>query len=456
MQNLKIVILGNGIAGATAARFLRKRSDADIVMISDESRLPFSRTALMYVYMGHLREEATYLYEADFWDKNRIRCVFGRVVRIDTAAQQLALADGQTIGYDRLILATGSLPNTYGWPGQQLDGVQGLYHLQDLRAMERASARLTGGRRAVVVGGGLIGIEMAEMLHSRRIPVSFLVREARFAPGLLPPEESEMIAREIREHGIDLRLGTELDTILDDGEGCVGGVTTRQGERLDCAFVGLATGVRPNVDVVRSSGIECDQGILVDEYLATSAPGIYAVGDCAQLRRPAPGRRPTEAVWYTARMMGQTVAATICGEKTAYQPRLWFNSAKFFNIEYQVYGHVGGNPPERAASLYWQHPGGKKSIRIQYDAHSRAVSGFLLLGIRYRHEVCERWIMEQASLTDVLPSLALANFDPEFYPQYEPQLLAEYRRQTGIVLRPETRRSADWVRYFRTAKKSGT
>lgn len=449
---MKIVILGNGIAGATAARFIRKRSDAELVMISDESLQPFSRTALMYVYMGHIPESATHLYEDWFWDKNRIQRVFGRVEKMDTAAKNLSLADGRQIAYDRLILATGSLPNRFGWPGQDLEGVQGLYHLQDLHAMERASHWLGGGRRAAVVGGGLIGIEMAEMFHSRQIPVTFLVREARFAPALLPPEESAMVGREIREHGIDLRLGVELDAILDDGQGRVGGVRTRQGELLDCAFVGLAAGVQPNVALARASGIECGQGVLVDDYLATSAPDVFAIGDCVQLRRPEPGRRPTEAVWYTARMMGQTVAASICGEKTAYRPGLWFNSAKFFNIEYQVYGNVGGSLPEGAASLYWQHPGGKKSIRIQYDAQSGAVTGFLLMGVRYRHEVCERWILERAGLAEVLPRLALANFDPEFYPQHEGHLLNAYQRQTGLSLRPVARRTAGWARYFSSQK----
>ena len=142
---MKIVILGNGIAGATAARFIRKRSDAELVMISDESLQPFSRTALMYVYMGHIPESATHLYEDWFWDKNRIQRVFGRVEKMDTAAKNLSLADGRQIAYDRLILATGSLPNRFGWPGQDLEGVQGLYHLQDLHAMERASHWLGGG-----------------------------------------------------------------------------------------------------------------------------------------------------------------------------------------------------------------------------------------------------------------------------------------------------------------------
>jgi len=174
---MKIVIIGNGIAGTNAARFIRKRSEHQITMISEESWQPFSRTALMYVYMGHLKLEDTHLYEDWFWEKNRIERVMGRVQRVDVAIKQVFLENGSSLEYDKLIIATGSKFNKFDWPGQDLEGVHGLYHLQDLEAMERFSPGL---KRAVVVGGGLIGIEMAEMFHSRHIPVTFLVQEQSF------------------------------------------------------------------------------------------------------------------------------------------------------------------------------------------------------------------------------------------------------------------------------------
>jgi len=432
---MHIAIIGNGISGITAARVLRQRSDTvQITVISAESDYFFSRTALMYVYMGQLRLQDTQPYENWFWEKNRIALKRVRIQSIDTATNSLLCSSGERIAYDKLIIATGSRPNKFGWPGQDLQHVQGLYSLQNLEAMEQGSAGL---QRAVIVGGGLIGIEMAEMFHSRKIPVTFLVREPSFWNGVLPPAESDMVNRHIREHGIDLRLNTELKAIEDDGTGKVGAVLTTQGERIACGYVGLTAGVSPNIDFLAGSGIQTKRGILVNDFLATNIPNIYAIGDCAELQNPAPGRRAIEAVWYTGRMMGETVAYNILGKSVAYQPGIWFNSAKFFDIEYQVYGSVEPILPPEQASVYWEHPAGRKSIRVVYNRVDHAVLGFNLMGIRYRQEVCERWINQKTPLETVLQNLGLANFDPEFSKQYEQALLNQYVQQTGkpLVLR---------------------
>ncbi len=426
---MNIVILGNGVSGITAARYIRKLSDYRITVISDEADYFFSRTALMYVYMGHMRRKDIQPYEDWFWQKNRIELLRARVDSVDFSNKQLHTSDGSIIDYDKLILATGSVSNKFGWPGQDLDGVHGLYHWQDLEAMERHSRGL---RRAVIVGGGLIGIEMAEMFHSRHIPVTFLVREQSFWDIVLPPEESAMINRHITEHGIDLRLQTELKEILPDDNGKCRAVTTSTGETIECGFVGLTAGVSPNeFAFLRNTALELNRGILVDEYLHTNIPDVYAIGDCAEMRRPRPGRRPIEAIWYTGRMMGEVVAQDICGKAVAYNPGIWFNSAKFLDIEYQVYGEVQASIPENQATLYWEHPGGKKSIRLVYDKSSGRILGFNLMGVRYRHEVCEKWIQTGAGIEAVLQQLGLANFDPEFFPQHEAELIALYNRQTG-------------------------
>jgi 3-phenylpropionate/trans-cinnamate dioxygenase ferredoxin reductase component len=442
---MKIVIIGNGVAGTTAARHIRKLSDHEVVMVSDETLRPFSRTALMYVYMGHVRQQDTELYEDWFWEKNRIRRVQARVEQVDFSSKKINLSNGQSMSYDALVLATGSKPNRFGWPGQDLRGVQGLYHLSDLESLEQYSKDLKHG---VVVGGGLIGIELAEMLHARHIGVTFLVREASFWDIVLPPEESEMVNRSIRAHGIDLRLETELREIVDDGTGRVGGIFTNKNDHVACGVVGLTVGVSPNVQFLRDSGIELDRGILCDEHLRTSAPDVYAVGDCVQIRQPQAGRRPIEAIWYTGKQMGETVAHTICGQPKMYNPRLWFNSAKFFDIEYQVYGDVPARTPEGITSLYWEHAEGKKAIRINFETASGIVRGFHLMGIRYRHEVCERWLLGGAHIHEVLQNLGLANFDPEFFEQYESALVAKYNQLTSNNLQLRSERGLRAVLAF--------
>lgn len=449
---MKIVILGNGIAGITAARHIRKRSDHAITVISDESEHFFSRTALMYVYMGHMRFRDTQPYEDWFWEKNRIALLRVRIERIDFQGKKLFTTKGEIVAYDKLLLAVGSKSNKFGWPGQDLDGVHGLYHFQDLEAMERHTPGL---ERAVIVGGGLIGVEMAEMFHSRNIPVSFLVRESDFWNLVLPPEESRMVSRHLREHHIDLRLETELKEILPDAAGKKCAVaTTNKGDTIPCGFVGLTVGVSPNIDFLKNTALETNRGILVNEFLETNIPDVYAAGDCAELRQPRPGRKPIEAVWYTGRMMGETVAHNIVSQQSAdgsrqsYNPGIWFNSAKFFDIEYQVYGDIQVKLPDNQATLYWEHPDGKRSIRLNFEKSGGHILGFNLMGVRYRHEVCDKWIRTNAHIEEVLQHLGMANFDPEFCPQHEAELVAIYNRQTSKNLKLKQKRGLEAVLSF--------
>jgi len=419
----RIVIIGNGVAGITAARHLRKRTDDEITVISGETDHFFSRTALMYIYMGHMRFEDTQPYAPRFWADNRIHLMRAWVEKIDTASKTLKVSGGRNVPYDTLIVASGSKSNKFGWPGQDLRGVQGLYSFQDLESMEEHTRDI---ERGVIVGGGLIGIETAEMLHSRGIAVTLLVREANWMDFAFPAEESEMINRQIRANGIDLRLATELDRILPDDHSRVRAAVTKDGDEISCGFLALTVGVSPNIGFLEGSGIECDRGILVDEQLRTNVPDVFAAGDCVQLRRPKPGRRPIEPVWYTGRAMGETIAHTLAGTETDYRQGTWFNSAKFFDLEWQIYGDAPAQLPEGYETLFWMDPAGEKSIRINYRRDDRTVTGFNLMGIRYRHDLCHDWLEQKRPIEFVLENLGAANFDPEFYRQHEQDLIETY------------------------------
>lgn len=442
---MHIVIIGNGIAGISTARHIRKLSDHDITVISAETDFFWSRTALMYIFMGHMEFEHTKPYEDWFWKKNNINLLRKYVTGIQTDNKTISFAEGGEMKYDKLVLATGSRSNRYGWAGQDLSGVQGMVSYQDLRSMEQY-ARDT--ERAVIVGGGLIGIEMAEMFHSRHIPVTFLVREKSFWNGVMPPEESAMINREIRRNGIDLRLQTELKEILPDENGRARAVITNTGEEIACQFVGLTAGVSANISLAESAGIETGRAFKVDDYLETSVKDIYAIGDCAELRNPAPNRRAIEAVWYTGKLMGPVLAKTLTGTPTEYKQSTWFNSAKFLDIEWQTYGTVTNQPAEGLKHLFWEHEDGTKLIRIAYDAETGAVTGFNTMGIRYRKDVCLKWIDTQTPIEEVLTNLSLANFDPEFYKTYEQALVNRYNELEGVSLQLKKSRSLKRVFEF--------
>jgi NADPH-dependent 2,4-dienoyl-CoA reductase/sulfur reductase-like enzyme len=423
-----IVIIGNGISGVTAARHIRKLSDHKITIISGETDYFFSRTALMYIYMGHLKYEHTKPYEDHFWKKNRIDLKRGFVNKVDHENKSLIFDNGDVLQYDQLVLAVGSKPNKFGWPGENLKGVQGLYSKQDLDLLEQNAPNKEICKRAVIVGGGLIGIEMAEMLRSRDIPVTFLVREDSFWNGVLPKGESEMLNRHIKSHHIDLRLGCNLKEILADDMGNVTSVVIQEtGEQISCNIVGLTAGVRPNIDFLKDSGIQTNRGVKVNPKLETNIKDIYAIGDCAEQHNPINGRATIEAVWYTGRMMGETLAQTLCGNPTAYNPGAWFNSAKFLDIEYQTYGWVFAKPKENEIHFHWKHKDDTKCITINTNATSGRFLGINTFGIRMRHEIFNTWLTEKRSTDFVIKNLKLANFDPEFYTHFEKEIIACYQ-----------------------------
>ncbi len=440
-----IVIIGNGIAGITAARHIRKLSDKKITIVSIETDFFFSRTALMYVYMGHMKFEHIHPYENWFWKKNRIDLVKGYVKNVEHKNKVIVLSDDQKISYDKLIIATGSKPNKFGWPGQDLKGVQGLYSKQDLDLLEKNAPNNKVCQRAVIVGGGLIGIEMAEMLRSRNIPVTFLVREKSFWDVVLPDGESQMLNEHILEHHIDLRLETNLKEILSDENGRTKAVTTDRGDTIECNVVGLTPGVSPNIDFLKESGIELDRGVKVNRYLETNIKDVYAIGDCAEQHEPIGNRRPIEAVWYTGRMMGEALAQTICGNRVQYNPGHWFNSAKFLDIEYQTYGWVFGsqNKKEYEAHFHWRHPKEKICVTIAYQKSDRKFLGINTFGLRLRHEIFDRWLTEERTVDYVMEYLKDANFDPEFYAEYENDIISRYNSTFETNIKP---RKKSWKR----------
>jgi len=384
----------------------------------------------MYVYMGHLTFENIKPYEDRFWKKNRIDLLFDHVEKIDTVKKLLQLRSGKNISYEDLIVASGSKSNFLGWPGEHLEGVQGLYSFQDLQKME---ANTRGVSNAVIVGGGLIGVEMAEMLCSRNISVTMLVREPAFWNYVLPIQEAQMISRHITSHGVDIKHLQELKEILPDEKGKVKAVRTIKGEEISCDFVGITIGVHPNVDWLQHCGIAISQGILVNEYLETNIPNVYAIGDCTERQYPLEGRKNIEQVWYTARMMGEVVAQTICGDKTKYEPGPWFNSAKFFDIEYQTYGNVGNTLEADHDDFYWEHSSGRKAIHVVWNKNNHLLAGINSFGIRLRHEKFDQWLREGREIDFVIRHLREANFDPEFSQRHEEEIHGRFfqRELTG-------------------------
>lgn len=443
-----IIIIGNGVAGATLARNIRKRENYKITLISDESPYFFSRTAMMYVFMGQMKFEHLQPYENHFWDKNRIELLQARVLSLDTQNKKIELDSKAIMTYDKLIIATGSKPRSSPWEGSEnISGLTCFYHKQDLEKLEEMASSISHG---VIIGGGLIGIELAEMLISRGKRVTFIVKEASYWSRVLPLEESSLINDEIKKHGVVLKLSSEVKKLSSSDSKRVNSVELTSGEVISCDYVGVAIGVIPNIDFLQKSGVKSNRGIIVDQFLRTNVSDVYAIGDCAELSHPSKNRSAIEPVWYTARKMGEVLASTICGEEQKYEQGHWYNSAKFFDIEYQTYGVVSSIENENESHFYWKAQKESKTIRISYDRSTSRVLGIIALGIRVRQQKFEFCLENSKDLHFVITHFRDICFDPEFYTNYHEDIIKCYNNafNKNIVL-PQQSRYRKFLSYFR-------
>lgn len=277
---MKHIIIGNGVAGITAAREIRMLDDtAEIVVISDESNFFYSRTALMYIFSGDLEAKDTEPYERYFYKKNRIQLVKDRITSINYSKKELKGTNNPSYSYDKLLIATGSTPRLMDWAGKDLKGVCTFYSFQDLEYLQKLAITT---QEAVIVGGGLIGIEMVEILLKKGIKVHYLVRGPIYFPPALSLEESDMVVAHMRSHGVNVILDDELESIQGP-EGKISGITTKKELTLPCQITGIAIGVTPNIRFLKSTDLDIKRGILVNQNLSTNQPDVWAAGDCTEL-----------------------------------------------------------------------------------------------------------------------------------------------------------------------------
>ncbi len=432
------VIVGNGIAGMEAALALRRRDeDARLTLVSDEHEHFFSRPALMYVFAGQLTLRDTEPYDRELYARLRFERLRALVAALEAGARCLRLADGAALGYDKLLLAVGSRARPAPWPGSEGPGIHAFVTLRDLERLDLEARR---GQRAVVIGGGLIGVEVAEALLERGLSVSFVVRENWYFPLALDAREAALVAEHMRGHGCDVRLGTNVEEVLRGADGRPRAVRVlppagAPPEELPADLVVVAIGVVPNTDFLRGSGLALSRGgaIEVDDALRTSLPDVWAAGDCANVTWADGSRRP-EQLWYTARDQGRVAAASMLGDGPAYRRGTWYNSAKFFDLEYTTAGWVPVllnwdntpiDPGPGVSDWFQRVPGRFQSQRVVVK--DGRVVGFNFIGGRFDHEVLLRFIHERRGLDHVLARLHEAQFDEEFTPRFRVRPEAQVR-----------------------------
>ena len=409
----KAVIVGNGVAGITCALHARQRDpQASITVVSGETDYFFSRTALMYSYMDMMTRRDLEPYERVMYREQRIRLVRDWVVDLDAERQEATLEKGEVLPYDKLVLAVGAAPNLFNWEGIH-DIQDGLVHFVSMQDLDTCERLTPSTKTAVVVGGGLIGIELVECLLHHGVDIKFLIREPWYWPMALSVEEADFVSVHMREHGVDVRLSEEMTKVETDANGRVSTVHTNKGDAISCQMLGITAGVHPNIKRLKEfkHQPEMGRGIIVNERFETSLPNVYAAGDCAEIH-PESGKPYGELIWYSAKRHGAQVARNLFGDELTYKPPLFFNSSKFFEIEYTTVGNINA-VEEGSPTLFRKMPGKNISQRIICN-HDNEVVGFNMLGSRWNHEVLERWVHERRSMEFVRQHLAEAQYDVEF------------------------------------------
>ncbi|KYH32742.1 NAD(P)/FAD-dependent oxidoreductase [Neomoorella mulderi] len=320
---MRYLIIGNSAAGVAAARAVRRADPAGEITIAGDEPYPYYARVLTSYYLGGLvPRERLWLAGEEWYSEQRIQLITGRrATAIDIQRRLVTLDDGAELYYDRLLVATGAAPQQIDVPGSNLPGVFTLRTLDDAAAIRKFARP---GGQAVVAGGGLVGLKAAEGLHARGLKVRLIVSSGRLLSQALDDTGAELVRRAMAAAGFTIHL--REDVIALEGHEKVTGVVLRSGAAVPADVVVVGKGVRPNVDFLQGSGIEVDRGVLVDDYLATSIPGIYAAGDVAQAYDRAWQNRRLNAIWGNAVEQGRLAGLNMAGHQTAYRGGIGQNS----------------------------------------------------------------------------------------------------------------------------------
>jgi 3-phenylpropionate/trans-cinnamate dioxygenase ferredoxin reductase component len=352
------VIVGASLAGAKAAETLRAEGfDERVVLIGAEGERPYERPPLSKDYLrGEADRETVYVHPEGFYSEHDIELRLGRTaVSLNAAARELVLDDGERLSYDRLLLATGAEPRRLSIPGGDLDGVLYLRSVADSDALR---GRLDRGGAVVVIGAGWIGAEVAASARQRGLEVTVI------DPLTVPLErvlgsEVGAVYRDIHlDHGVQMLLGTAVEAF--EGDTAVERVRTIDGRELECDFVVVGIGVQPRTGLATQARLAIDNGILVDEHLQTSAPGVFAAGDVANAHHPFYGERIRVEHWANALHQGPVAARAMLGEPDVYDRLPYFFSDQYdVGMEYAGFARTWdrvvfrGDPASREFIAFW-------------------------------------------------------------------------------------------------------
>jgi NAD(P)H-nitrite reductase large subunit len=359
------IIIGAGPAGIVAAETLKKADPAArVTIIGDEPEPPYSRMAIPYYLVDNIDESGSYLRgSGEYYLDQGIDLMRQRVQKVDAENRRVLFEGGESLGFDRLLLATGSRPFTPPIPGVDLPQVQSCWTLADARAIIELAQP---GSNVVLVGAGFIGCIILEALIKRGVKLSVVETGDRMVPRMLNDKAGGLLREWCVNKGVNVYTSNQVQSIAPAGSDQVK-VTLSDGSELPAALVITATGVKPNLELIEGSGIAFDRGILVDEHMQTSQPGIYAAGDVAQARDFSSGENEVQAIQPTATEHGRIAALNMAGREVKHQGCLNMNVLDTLGLISCSFGAWMGVEGGEQAELY--NPEAFQYVNLQFDGN---------------------------------------------------------------------------------------
>ncbi len=368
----RFVIVGNGIAGTTAAEQIRKADDsASITLLTDEPYPLYNRIALPPLLKRKIAPAKVTIKSAAWHQERHIDLRLStKVVRVVPAEQAVLLESGEVLPYDVLLIATGGRPKPL--PGT--DGLAHVYNFQTLDDAKAIDAQIERSEQAVTIGGSYIAYELTEAFRTRGLETTWLMRGPRFLRGILDPEGGRLVDAIAREHGVRVVHGIDIAEVRGEG-GVPQEVVATDGQVFPADFVGLGVGITRNVDFLAGSGIAIYQGVLVDEYLRTNVPNVYAAGDVAEYYDRYVGRHILMGTWDNATTQGKVAAANMLGNPTPFDEVPTYSTTLFSN-RIMAFGATPDTIPN-AEAVAWVDPDAQNYRRLFFDGE-RLVGGVII------------------------------------------------------------------------------
>lgn len=334
-----IVIAGAGHAAGQAVATLKQKEFAGrIVLVGDESYLPYQRPPLSKKFLaGEMPAERLYFKPASFYEDANIELRLGtRIDALHRDSRQLSTEAADTIGYDKLILALGSRVRALPVPGVELEGIHYLRGIDDVKGIR---AEIATGRSVAIVGAGYIGLEVAAVCRQNDLNVTVIELADRVMSRVVSPEVSAFYEQQHMRHGVDLRFSTAVEAF--SGNGRVASVRTSDGAEIPTDFVVVGVGILPNTEIAEKAGLAVDDGIVVDDTCRTDDPDIYAIGDCTAHPNAIYGRQLRLESVHNALEQAKTAASNLCGDEVRYMQVPWFWSDQY-DLKLQIAGLSAG------------------------------------------------------------------------------------------------------------------